>query len=294
MAEKVLKTRALARGVRFVALSVAALGVAACAAILGIDERTAIDGAGDEAGGSADAPSGTGDGGPDGRSDGTVELDAAADAPPAKCDPGTCATAGGICDATETCVVACATGCNGKVVNCPPGAACKVQCNAANACAGVKCVGGRSCTLECSGPASCKQGVACESERCDIRCTGSPDSCRDGTPITCDASVCIVDCAGSSSCNEGITANATAYCGITCSGSPSCNKMASAISCGASPDASIVCANAMDTCKDGKPTCQGGAFCSVECRHPTSCSNGYCCEAGTCTGNVGARKNVCP
>ena len=38
----------------------------------------------------------------------------------------------------------------------------------------------------------------------------------------------------------------------------------------------------VDVCKDGKPSCASDK-CTIECRDKTGCSNGFCCEAGSCS-----------
>ena len=148
--------------------------------------------------------------------------------------------------------------------------------------------------MKCGVKTSCGTGASCQSGRCVFHCTAE-DACKTDPPLSCDASVCIAECSGKGSCDQGMTFNASTFCGITCSGSPSCNKGGNFLSCGASPDASIVCAKVMDACKDAKPSCRGGAYCNIECRDPSSCSVGYCCEAGTCIFDAAVpRTNSCP
>ena len=280
------RPRLVARAARFTALSVVGMMFLACAAVLGIDDRELIGPGGTEAG---DAPN------VDAAVDGPISD---ADAAPL-CDPTACATAkNGTCQPDGTCAIACTSAtCPGStVLACPAGHDCKVTC-AANACDKLRCAGGRSCTVDCSADTSCHNGVACQSGRCSFLCNGNTDSCGGGggsLPVECEASVCTVSCGGPGSCSGGVVAQATSYCGIQCTGASSCAVDGKLLTCLKSPDASISCGTATDTCKDSKPSCFGD-YCSIACLAPASCSKDYCCEAGVCkyAGNA-SPTNVCP
>lgn len=287
---------------RIAAMALAAGGVVACAAILGIDDREPLGSEGDSAIGTdgtlavPDAPR-PGDGGMvvDGSFDGAL-LDG-----PTHCDPTQCgAVKGGVCTPSGACAISCAsmTECPpSTVIACPPGHDCQITCGG-TACDKVQCTGGRSCSIDCSAMGSCHNGVICKAEqRCQLDCKGAMDSCGGGggsLPATCEAGVCIVNCSGPGSCSGGVSVSATTYCGISCSGATSCAAMSKPLSCGSSPDASIVCGTAANTCQKSKPSCFG-AYCEIDCLNAGSCTLDYCCEAGTCVVDAAAsRTNVCP
>jgi hypothetical protein len=282
---------------RWLALSLVAMAAAACAAVLGIEDReligTGADEAGGPEGGGRDGPSADG---PDGSSrDGDAARDG--DAPLITCDPATCTGGGRSCN-QGVCIIECEAGsCTSTTpLACPTGTDCKVNC-AAGACDKVRCVGGRSCTIDCSVAMSCKNGASCESERCQIDCT-STNACSGAggaREVECDASVCLVNCGGMGSCNAGVAAHGTTYCGVKCTGASSCATMDTVVSCGTSPDASILCGAASKTCEKAKPTCFG-AYCSIECIANDSCTQNYCCDGGTCVVDSGTqqRSNICP
>lgn len=274
----------------FLAVSVS---VCACAALLGIDDRLPLGPTGD-ADPDATIEEGGADAGRDGSDPSEGSVDAGEDAGPVVCEPATCADAGGACG-TRGCVLGCnGSNCDGRTFACPPGNDCVLLCDKDDSCTQAKCVGGRSCTFDCSGTKSCKDGITCESSRCDIRCTGTQDSCKsNGSPVVCNADVCAVLCAGEEACSRGVLANATSTCDITCVGNTtSCNT--GAVSCGSSPSARISCIpDGGTTCMMGKPTCQGGANCSIKCVG-AACGDGVCCEAGTCTLDPTSLSNTCP
>lgn len=287
-----VRPRRYARVARSLVLSLFAMGVAACAAILGIDDREPVEGAGQSDGGDGSIDGASIDGGADAAGDGAIG-DGGVDAPDPtkKCADAACADAGGTC-LNGSCALACAS-CNGRTFTCPPDTDCTIGCSGTDSCDSVKCVGGRSCTLDCTGVASCKGGVSCESERCDLLCKGPKDACKDGV-VRCDAGVCNVVCSGLTSCNRGVQASASAYCGIACTGLESCNGAMADLRC-AGPDASIFCGAGKDICKDNKPSCFAD-FCAISCNEPSKCdSKDYCCEAGTCAVDAAqVGNNVCP
>lgn len=287
-----MRKRPVARIGRTIVLAVFAIGVAACAAVLGIDDREPVEDGVQSEGGTTD---GNVDGG--GMAEGATDAlldDGGADAPdPSKqCVPAACSAAGGSC-INGSCALACGAACNGKTFVCPPDNDCTVGCTTMDSCNAVKCVGGRSCTLDCSGIGSCKMGVACESERCNILCKGPKDACRDGV-VTCDASVCNVVCSGPDSCNKGAAGTGSTYCGVTCTGVPSCSGAMASLRCNA-PDASIFCGVGKDICKDNKLFCDGD-FCVIACNEPAKCAGkDYCCDSTTCAFDAAPLgNNDCP
>lgn len=281
------RPRRYGRVARPLVLSLFAIGVAACAAILGIDDREPVEGAqSNEAG---DAPSAI-DSATDGATEDGSIVDGGADVrdPTKQCNAATCGDAGGTC-MNGSCALSCAGNCANKTFKCPDDTDCTIGCQAKDSCSAIKCVGGRSCTLDCAGAPSCKGGVSCTSERCEFRCVGG-DACLDG--VTCDASTCGIRCSGTNSCNGGVEANATESCSIACTGVPSC-KSSVDLRCN-SPDASIFCGLGMDVCKDGKPACFSDK-CTIDCRDKSACSRGYCCDAGACVVSIEAgTANSCP
>jgi len=281
------RPRRFARVARLMALSLVAIGVAACAAILGIDDREPVDGAPQNNEG-GDAPIAT-----DGAADGAI-ADAASDVkdPTKVCADAACGDAGGTC-INGSCALSCGAGCNGKTFTCPPDTDCTIGCTATDSCDAVKCVGGRSCTFDCGGVASCKGGVSCASERCEFRCRATADACKDGV-VTCDASVCNILCSGPTSCNKGAQANAGTYCGIACTGVESCKGAAANLTCIA-PDASIFCGQGKDICAENKPSCFGD-YCVIACKEPAKCTGkNYCCDSVTCAFDAAPfGENDCP
>jgi hypothetical protein len=287
----------IARIARFAVLSAGVMAIAACASLLGIDDRELIGESADAAAvegsvgdGSADSPTTT-DGSVDARiNDGDANV---------ACDPGLCGAVNGSCGGDGVCGITCtAASCPiGSVLRCPPGHDCRIAC-AGGACEKARCIGGRSCIIDCSAAMSCHNGVACQADdRCELICTGTMDSCGGGggsLPVECEAGVCVVNCGGPSACAGGVAASATSYCGITCTGATSCAAMGKPLSCGSSPDASIFCGTAANTCQKAKPSCFG-AYCEIDCLNAGSCAQNYCCEAGTCIVDAStARMNVCP
>ena len=289
----------IARSFRFAMLAPGAMGVAACAAILGIDDRGPIgSGDGDAAlgdGSLTDSPTGDGGGSTDG--DGRSTDGPTADANP-QCDPVACSNVGGTCTASNVCKIACTTTTcpNNFTFNCPSENDCLLACPVGG-CDKIRCVGGRSCTIDCSASTSCHNGASCQSGRCEILCTGPVDSCGGGggaDPVLCEAGVCLVTCSGPNSCTAGVVASATTYCAISCTGDPSCSEVGAAVTCGTTPDASIFCGPGPKTCEHGKPSCSG-AHCSIQCLGPDSCQDGYCCEATNCVVDASQpRPSVCP
>jgi hypothetical protein len=288
----------IARIARFAVLSAGGMAVAACASLLGIDDRGLIGESGDAAGGDGALAEGS-----TGANDGPT-TDASVDSPvndldaTSACDPGLCGAIQGSCGAGGVCTIACTSAScpMGKIVQCPPGHDCRIEC-ASGACDKVRCTGGRSCTIDCSANMSCHNGVACQAQdRCELICTGATDSCGGGggsLPVECEAGVCLINCGGPASCAGGVAVSATSYCGIDCTGVTSCAAMSKPLSCGQSPDASIFCGPAMNTCQKAKPSCFG-AYCEIDCLNTMSCLQNYCCEAGTCVVDAAARMNVCP
>jgi hypothetical protein len=259
-----------ARSVRGPLFILAALAVAACGAILGIEDRFPDRSDASD----ADSSSSQVDGALEtGESDGGVDAPII---PDAACDPAACATIGGTCNGA--CVVQCTKNCDGVVIACPDGLDCQIVCSG-DGCLGTRCTGGRSCTFEC-GQATCA-GISCQSAACHMNCKGI-DSCKTGV-LSCDAGSCSIDCAGSHSCEQGISARGEQTCAITCTGESSCGAGGGlpSFSCTAL-EASVLCGSAKDTCKDGIPTCSGAA-CEITCLPTDSCEDGYCCDAGTCS-----------
>jgi len=277
--------------VRTFAFPVALFGVVACAAVLGIDERSPVDdGPLAEAG--ADAPVGT-DADPDTAVSEDARIDTFVDPGFARiCDPISCNNGGGACNQDNSvCVFDCTKGRCPKppaTVICPPGNDCQLECNDDKTCETLKCTSGKSCTFNCSAKASCKS-IGCTSDRCEFFCAA--EACPK-TP-SCNSKVCVGHCTGASSCKEGVDFTATESCGITCSGKASCSADKTFVKCNA-PDASIECAEVMDSCKLAKPTCLGGGACSIRCGS-SSCDNGVCCnDAGSCMVTPTKTKNACP
>lgn len=260
-------------------------GVVACAAILGIDDRSPIDDAGVDA--TADGPSA------DGPTDAQAPLDAN------RIDVELPDSAGNVCDATtctgnrrcqdNRCVVDCASGCNGVVI-CPPGNDCLLDCSGgAASCPAVQCKSERSCTILCTGAGGCKDGISCEAQRCDFLCEG--DNCK-GQPLRCDASVCTAKCAHDKACEKGIQFNASESCDIECT-HESCD-MAVDLYC-RSPNSTIKCSGT-NACAMGKPKCDGpdGSTCAISCSGTGSCGKGVCCDASTCAIDPAGKQQVCP
>jgi hypothetical protein len=258
--------------IRTFAFPVALFGVVACAAVLGIDERSAIDN-GPLAEGGTDAPR------PD------VDLDAAA-SDDAELDVDTSINPGFVrqCDPTACKDNACTFACEGKkcpgpLITCPANNDCQIECTATS-CTQAKCTGGLSCTFNCPFKDSCKDGIVCESGRCEFFCTG--DSCQ-GMKPKCKAEVCIGHCSGPNACKNGLDFTASKYCGITCSGKASCSADKAAVQCTA-PDASIDCTSDNgDTCKDSRPTCfvPDAGTCAIRCANKESCAkHKVCCDGG--------------
>jgi hypothetical protein len=294
---KHLRSKAVARAARFALALGTVMAAAACAAVLGIDDRDLIGSTtGSEAG---DAPNGDGPA-IDGRvDDGGLDSSLLVDGDAARsCNPTACgAVNGGACSPDGTCVVTCsmATCPASSTLACPAGHDCVVKCGT-KACDKLRCTGGNSCTIDCSVDMSCHNGVACQSGRCDFICTGATDSCGGGggsLPVECEASICQVNCGGPGSCTGGVNAEATSYCGISCTGATSCSTDGDKLNCNHSPDASIVCGTAMNTCQSSKPYCFGGN-CSIACLAAGSCGKNYCCEAGVCAQTGTPRVNACP
>lgn len=272
-------------------LAGAATSVAACAAILGIEDRLPLSSVGGDGG-----EGGGGEGSVDGGSDSPI-TDAPLDIPTipdAECTTATCAAVGGSC-VGGACQLTC-DACAGTTVTCPPNTDCQLLCGETN-CDNTTCAGGHSCTFECTVAKGCK-GVRCEGERCAVRCPAD-DTCANAE---CDASVsCRFECSGKSACDKepGIGGSAGETCEILCTGPSSCggggggNPPTATIRCNA-PDSGIVCGNAADTCKDSVIYCSGQK-CTIDCQGATSCEDGYCCDAGTTCVKLGlAATNRCP
>ena len=116
------RSKAVARAAKFALAAGAVMAAAACAAVLGIDDRELIgpttgSEAGDAPNGetSADGPVTIVDGG-----DGSSAEGSLADAAGKVCDPAGCGDAGGAC-ASGSCAFACGAGCKNQVIACPPG-----------------------------------------------------------------------------------------------------------------------------------------------------------------------------
>jgi len=267
------QTRRTHGATRVVALAACALGICACAAILGIDERFP-----EEPDASPPTEAGTDAGAAD-----TSPLDAT---PPLRCEVDPCVDAGGrcelgrctfVCDEAGTCEA-------GATLRCPSDNDCEVRCTADDSCKSLGCAGGRSCAIGCTAARSCREGIRCASERCDIACQGV-EACKSGAmggPILCEAGTCHVACTSADACNEGVLAHASSACAITCSGAGSCHKPP--VACVGTDDASIECA--AGACVNGVPTCDGGGHCTIQCATP-SCGAGYCCTAATCAIDAG-------
>ncbi|MBS2019400.1 MAG: hypothetical protein JST00_41440 [Deltaproteobacteria bacterium] len=253
---------------------VASISVAACAALLGIDERSPLEDT------EASTPDGSvKDGGTEETSpvDGAFEVSTITDA---SCDAVSCGAAGGSC-VSGACQIHCNASCNTRPVDCPPDTDCQVICEAGT-CTDTTCAGGRSCTLECAKD-SCL-GSKCTSERCTFRCGES--ACGNAQ---CEAGVsCLFDCFGATSCDEapGIGGNAGSTCDIRCSGAKACggggggDPPNATLRCVA-PDSGITCTAVSESCKDSVLYCKGEK-CAIDCQGNSSCEDGYCCEAGIC------------
>ncbi|HET6611923.1 MAG TPA: hypothetical protein VFG83_08050 [Kofleriaceae bacterium] len=103
----------------------------------------------------------------------------------------------GTCDGA-VCVLECGDGCL-EGIECPPGIACRVNCESSGSClGGVDCTQASSCEVICQGNGSCLGGIACGLGPCNVSCMGSR-SCTGG--VECgDACACDVECSGASSC----------------------------------------------------------------------------------------------
>ena len=283
------RSKSVARAARFIFAASAVMAAAACAAVLGIDDRELIGPTSGAEAGDSPIDQATDTPAMDAGVDGSV--DAGVDASGKTCAKATCEDAGGACS-SNTCTFACTgASCSMKTVVCPEGNDCALNCSSGGSCDTVKCRGGLSCTLLCALDGTCKN-VSCESQRCDFECLA--DTCK-ASPISCDASVCVANCAGAKSCDKGVDFRASDLCDIKCSGTPSCGGTVRCIA----PTAMIDCTNG--GCTAGKPTCFPGATgsCSISCAD-TSCGAGYCCDSGTslpigCTFSGDAsRMNTCP
>lgn len=185
------------------------VGPAACATVLGIEDRFAEP---TEAGATDGSVT-------DGRlTDASAEtaadvksvIDAApeADAPPPKVCNADCTTFGGTCDGQQRCVKTCAAeACKATELMCPPEHDCVLNCSSTGECNDTSCIGGRSCTINCA-TAHCKD-THCGSPSCTFICTGT-DSCAtdNSKPVSCDGSDCRFECA-TAACKVGYCCKAT-------------------------------------------------------------------------------------
>jgi len=258
-----------------------AASAAACAAVLGIDDRkldpqldATPDGPND-----TDAP-----GNPDDANDASMDI-VVFDVPvipDATCGLAACTDAGGQC-INNACQFKCEKGCKNAAFDCPPDSDCQIVCAKQDDCEAVRCRGGKSCAFECNATVTCKK-VACSSPSCAIHCK-QVDSCKEA--VFCDGGVCSIDCEGVQSCDE-IDFNGSNACSIRCLAASSCEGGGKRASCGATPDASIYCAKEKDACKDIVPWCRGGQRCDIRCDSKEGCNTGVCCEAGvSCTTDSG-------
>ncbi len=249
-------------------------GVAACAAVLGIDERKP----------DLETPAETGapdvndvdaaDAGSDAADLDAIVFDAPI-IPGAVCIEASCEAAGGTC-VDSVCQFECGKkGCKNAVFNCPPDSDCQIFCAEADECEGVRCIGGKSCSIECNAANTCKN-AGCTSPSCTFHCKQT-DTCKTG--VSCDGGACSIDCEGTNSCDE-VNFTASNSCSIRCLGDTTCEGGDKRASCGATPDASIYCAPKKNACKDIIPYCRGGQRCEIRCDSKEGCNRGVCCEAG--------------
>jgi hypothetical protein len=109
-----------------------------------------------------------------------------------------CPGAGGTCEG-EICKI---LGGTERIVSCPSGIACEVDCaHASQACRdGVRCAGATTCTVICAGPRACQAGVDCSASTCAVTCNGD-QACEGG--IRGEGGTCTSHCCGVDACALG-------------------------------------------------------------------------------------------
>lgn len=255
--------------------------VAACAAVLGIEDRVAEP---NEGGVATDANV----------EDTTTPSDAGADAADVElpfidgaiCETVACEAAGGKC-VDKLCQFDCSEGCDDRDIVCPPGNDCLISCTKKNGCNQTSCSGVRSCQIVCSVDGSCTN-VKCSANACAFTCNGPDNTCAGG--VACDASDCRFDCSGKHSCDDGVSANGSANCAIHCTGMDGCSGD---LSCGGNTS-QITCGS--KSCSGGVPQCtpKGGQSCVID--STAGDNTKFCCDAGgggTCTLNVKQPNDNC-
>lgn len=104
--------------------------------------------------------------------------------------------------AGDVCVIACgSTQCVGKVLTCPAGMPCQINCNGSEACDEAKAAcpgGGYDCKVTCNGFESCEAlDLQCLDGACSISCGTDTTSCKD-TVMKCGTGKCTASCMGTS------------------------------------------------------------------------------------------------
>lgn len=248
----------------------AAMAVAACGSLLGINDRE-LD----------DTPDGSNrDSGPG--VDGEVVLvPAEASIPPvpgAKCAEGPCASVNGTCVDGGVCSISCTKKGSCQPVVCPPDIDCELDCAKNDGCKDVTCSGGRSCTLRCGGAGSCEDAKCTGADTiCRFECNAPDNACKDSS---CDAKECSFLCAGKHAC-EDLNGVAVSTCLIDCTDESTCRGASNTCN---GADSRINCTGpGKDTCS-GTASCQPTAAqqCTIQCLGD-GCA--HCCDEDASAGN---------
>lgn len=208
------------------------------------------------------------------------------------------------CTDDGTCVVGGVD--SSKVVTCPGGVPCRVDCKNPNDCAqGVDCGGATSCTVNCTGDNTCvSNGVKCGGTSCDITCTGA-NACANGASCTA-SDHCGITCVGNGACQNVIpTCNAAkGDCSITCGQLPNSqpNACLNGASCTALTKCTVSCLGSM-SCVNNAPTAKA-ADVVVTCADGENCKNGVkatattsatisCGTGNACAGDISCHSPSC-